>query len=226
MIRVNLQPQKKPAQRGKTIAMPTAPGGGGGGSSQMWLFVVLGVVLLEIVGLILFHRTKGKELDDQKAKNSQLQGQIANIQALVTQHQEVKKELELLRAREDAIAQLQAARTGPTAALLELSQLMTQGKGPTVDPDRLQQLRKENPLQVFNINWDSRRLWLTSYLERSRTVALEGFAQDSQDVSELAYRLKTSSYFYDVRLLPGKKGEKGKDGKDLVSFGIEMKVRY
>jgi type IV pilus assembly protein PilN len=213
VIRVNLLPQRRGAR-----AAPQA--------SQRWLLVTLGVVILEVVLLFLFHQTKTEELDDLNRKNNVLQSQINDIRKLVSNHEEIKKALAVLRAREDAIAKLQGARTGPTAVLLELAQLLTLGKGPTADADKLQQLRKENPLAVYNPSWDSRRLWLTSYIESERTVRIEGLARDGTDVYELAQRLKLSEYFHDVQLLPGKKENKSSDKLELVSFALQLKVRY
>jgi type IV pilus assembly protein PilN len=215
MIRVNLLPQKKRGARG-----------GAGQPSQRWLLVVLGVLLVEVVCLFLFHQRKLDELSAQMNKNQQLDAQINQIKTLVANHEAVKKELVVLRAREDAIAKLQGARSGPTAVLLEMAQLLTPGKGPTVEADRIQQLRRDNPNLVFNSNWDSRRLWLLNYVEKDRTVKVEGIARDGNDVSEFAQRLKLSTYFYDVQLLPGKK-EAEKDTKlELVNFALQMKVRY
>lgn len=216
MIRVNLLPQKRGARR------DAAPAG-----SQRWLLVVLGVLVVEVVFLFVFHKTKLDELQEQKNVNQQLQGKIDGIKKLVANHEEIKKALAQLRAREDAIAKLQAARSGPTAVLLEVAQLLTQGKGPTADPERLQQLRKENPLAVYNPGWDTRRLWLTAYTETDRVVKIEGVARDGGDVSEFAQRLKLSTYFYDVTVLPGSKEGKAKDLKlELVNFALQMKVRY
>jgi len=213
VIRVNLLPQKKKAER---IALEPS-------SSQRWLLVVLGVLLFEVIGLVLFHQTKVGELEVEQSKNAELTGQIGTIRQLVTQHQQVKVELEALRAREQAIAKLEAARTGPTAAMLELSQLLTPGKGPTVDADMISRIQKD-PLRAYNTGWDTRRVWLVSFKETNRTVQVEGLARDSQDVSELALRLRASSYFYDVRLLPGRKDSAQETG--MVAFGMEMKVRY
>ncbi len=213
MIRINLLPTKR-----------------GSGSSvtggQRWVLLLLAAVLGEIVGLFFFHQAKLEELDEQNRKNAQIQGQIDEIKKLVANHEEIKRELALLRAREEAVAKLQAGRIGPTAALLELAQILTAGKGPTGDPDKLAQLRKENPLAVYNPSWDTRRLWLTSYIEGERVVRLEGLARDGNDVYELAQRLKLSAYFRDVTLLPGKK-EATRDSKlELVTFALQMKVRY
>jgi type IV pilus assembly protein PilN len=214
LIRVNLLPQK----RGARGAPPQ--------QSQRWLLAVLGVLVLEVIGLFLFHQQKLEELAEQKSKNDRLQTQIADIKKLVANHEEIKKALIALRAREDAIAKLQSARSGPTAVLLELGQLLTPGKGPTTDADRLAQLRKDNPNLVYMTGWDSRRLWLTSYIESDRTVRIEGMARDGNDVAELAQRLKLSSYFFEVMLLPGKK-ETEKDARlEVVNFALQLKVRY
>lgn len=222
MIRVNLLPHKK-GGRGGGGGGPLITTGGVGGSK--WLLVVLGVLILEGIGLFLFHQTKQSELSAQNQKNGQLQGQIADIQQLVSNHKAIQDALVLLRAREDAIAKLQSARTGPTAVLLELAQLLTRGKGPTADPDKLQQLKKDNPLAVYNPGWDSRRLWLTNYTEGERVVRIEGQARDGSDVSEFAQRLKLSVYVYDVTLLPGKK-QSDKDKLEVVDFALQLKVRY
>jgi type IV pilus assembly protein PilN len=214
VIRVNLLPQK----RGARGAAPQ--------QSQRWLLIVLGVLVLEVVGLFLLHQRKLEELDEQKSKNDRLQSQIADIRKLVANHEEIKKALVVLRAREDAIAKLQSARSGPTAVLLELAQLLTPGKGPTTDADRLAQLKKDNPNLVYMPGWDSRRLWLTSYIENDRTVRIEGLARDGNDVAELAQRLKLSSYFYDVTLLPGKKEPEQTAKIEVVNFALQLKVRY
>ncbi len=214
MIRVNLLPQK----RGARSAAPQA--------SQRWLLVVLGVLVVEIVILFGFHKSKLDELQTQKDKNQQLQGQIDGIKKLVVNHEEIKKALVALRAREDAIAKLQAARSGPTAVLLELAQVLTKDRGPTADPERLIKMKQENPLSVYNPGWDTRRLWLTNYVESDRVVKIEGLARDGSDVSELAQRLRLSVYFYDVALLNGKKEGTDKDKLELVGFALQMKVRY
>lgn len=216
MIRVNLLPQRRDARATATTTQ----------TSQRWLLFILAAVVLEVIGLFLFHQVKVEELESQVNKNEVLKAEIENIKKLVANHEEVKKSLAVLRAREDAIAQLQAGRSGPTAVLLEVAQLLTPGKAPTADPDKLAQLRKENPLAVYNPNWDSRRLWLTTYDERDRTVRIEGLARDATDVSELAQRLKLSVYFYDVTMLPGKKEAETPTKLELVNYALQLKVRY
>jgi type IV pilus assembly protein PilN len=212
VIRINLLPQKRRAQRGE--------------GGQLWAVVVILLAALEAVGFFIYHGTKKDELLAQKRKNSELSEQIEGTKNEVKNHSDVKAQLERLRAREDAISKLQSARTGPTAVLLELARLLTPGRGPSVDPDRLNQLRRENPLAVYNPGWDARRLWLTKYVEGQRMVRLEGSARDGEDVSELARRMTLSSYFADVKLLPAKKVKSTEAGMDLVQFQLEAKARY
>jgi type IV pilus assembly protein PilN len=206
MIRINLLAQKKRSERAD--------------GSQVWLAVVMVVVLAEVAALFVFHSIKAEELSDQQRKNAELTSQIDQAKKNVANHDQVKAELELLRQREAAIQKLQSARSGPTAILMELARILTPGRGPSVDPDRLAQLRRDNPLSVFNPNWDARRLWLTGFTEAQRKLRIDGKARDGEDVSELARRLNLSSYFYDVRLLPASREA------DFVKFSIEAKVRY
>ena len=206
MIKINLLAQKKRAERSD--------------ASQVWLAVVMVVVLAEVAALFVLHSFKAEELTQQERKNAELTSQIEQAKKNVANHEQVKADLATLRAREEAIQQLQSGRSGPTAILMELARILTPGRGPSVDPDRLAQLRRDNPLSVFNPNWDSRRLWVTGYVEAQRKLKIDGKARDGEDVSELARRLNLSSYFYDVNLLPATREN------DFVKFSIETKVRY
>lgn len=206
MIRINLLAQKKRADRAD--------------GSQAWLAVVMVVVLAEVAALFVLHSFKAEELSAQQRKNAELTSQIEQAKRNVANHEQVKTELELLRARETAISKLQSGRSGPTAILMELARILTPGRGPSIDPDRLAQLRRDNPLAVFNPTWDARRLWVTGYVEAQRQLKIDGRARDGEDVSELARRMNLSSYFYDVRLLPAAREN------DFVRFSIEAKVRY
>jgi type IV pilus assembly protein PilN len=207
MIRINLLAQKKRAERAE-------------GASQVWLAVIMIVVLAEVAALFVFHGIKGEELALQQRRNNELSSQIDQAKKNVANHEQVKADLALLREREAAIQKLQTARSGPTAILMELARILTPGRGPSVDPDHLAQLRRDNPLSVFNPNWDARRLWITAYVESQRKLKIDGKARDGEDVSELARRLNLSSYFYDVQLLPATRDT------ELVKFSIEAKVRY
>lgn len=223
MIRINLLPTKKPLRRRGEAGAPDA---GGGGESQAWLAFVLGAILLEVIVLLFVYKTKQDQLTQVQKHNQEVTANIDAIKREIANHAEIKSQLKELRDREEAIQKLQAARTGPTATMLELSRILTPGRGPTVDRDKLEQLKRDNPTAVPNANWDPRRLWMSSYKESDRTVRVAGFARDGEDVSELLRRLTLSDYFYDVRLLPASKGIDSVTKIELVKFEMSAKVRY
>lgn len=224
MIRINLMPQKRPMRRRGEA--PGADAGGGGGESQAWLAFVLGAVLLEVIVLLFVYKTKQDQLTQVQKHNQELSANIDAIKREISNHAEIKTQLKELRDREEAIQKLQSARTGPTATMLELSRIMTPGRGPTVDRDKLEQLKRDNPASVPNPNWDARRLWLSSYKEADRTVKVGGLARDGEDVSEFLRRLALSDYFYDVKLLPATKSIDPLTKLELVKFEMSAKVRY
>jgi type IV pilus assembly protein PilN len=213
MIRINLLPQKK--RRAETRA---------GGDT--WVLIALGVLVFEFVLLFVFHGFKERELEAEQQKNAAVRSQIATSQNVVKNHAAVLKELERLRSREDAISRLQSARTGPTAVLLEIAKILTPGRGPTVDPETLAQIRRDNPLAVSSPNWDTRRLWMTEFHEENRLMKLSGVARDATDVSELAKRMNLSAFFGNVRLLPARRTADDKSGLELVTFALEAEVKY
>lgn len=213
MIRINLLSRKKRVERQ-------------GEKTQTWLLVAFGVVLLEIVALVVYHGFKLEELKVQERKNSELSSQIDQSKKAVAKHAEVTEKLAQLRAREEAIAKLQSARSGPTSILLELSRLLSPGRGPTIDAGRLNQLRRDDPLAAFNPNWDVRRLWIVNFREDKRRLRIEGLARDGEDVSELARRMSLSDYFVGVKLLPARRQVDATTKVELVRFSLEAEVKY
>ncbi len=214
MIRINLIPQKREARRA------TSEG------SQTWLVVILGVLLLEVVVLIFVHKMKEDELKNIVQQNQRVDAQINDIKRQIANHGEIKAQLKDLRDREEAIKKLQAARTGPTETLLEVAKMLTTGRGPTTDRDKLEQLRRDNPTAVPNVGWDARRLWITNYVENERKVKIVGQARDAEDVSEFLRRLTLSDYFYEVRLMPASKAFDTDTKLELLKFELSAKVRY
>lgn len=210
MIRINLLPQTGRQQVSE--------------AGQGWLIILMVLVAAEVIACLVLYSFKQEELDDWKQKNQTIEGQIKISGQKVANHKEIKQKLEQLRQREEAIAKLQSARTGPTAVLLEVARLLTRGRGPSIDPDKLERVKNDNPLAMYNPSWDSRRLWLTSFDEKDRTVTLVGVARDGEDVSEVAKRMNLSTYFYDVRLLPAKR--RSGEESDWVGFQLEARVRY
>lgn len=220
MIRINLLPGKKTFRRRGEGPSSIAVGG------QAWLAVVLGALVLELVALVFVYKTKQDELSATQRHNQEITASVDAIKKEMANHDEIKAKLKELRDREEAIQKLQSARTGPTATMLELSHILTSGRGPTVDQAKLEKLARENPAIVPNTSWDPRRLWITAYKEQDRSVRLTGLARDGEDVSEFLRRLSLSDYFYEPKLLPAQKGVDSQTKLELVKFELSVKVRY
>ena len=217
MVRINLLPDRRQAARGARVSSD---------SSQLWILGVFGAIVVTVVVCLFIQKIKQDEYTAILAENQNTQGQIDAIKKQIANHDEIKAKLKELRDREEAIQKLQSARSGPTSTLLELAHVLTQGRGPTTDRDKLEQMKRDNPAEVYNANWDARRLWLTSYQEVDRTVKFGGLARDGEDVSELERRLKLSDYFTDVKLLPGQKIIDSQTKQELFKFDLSAKVRY
>lgn len=215
MIRVNLLPRRRESKR---------EGG------KAWIVVLVAAALVQIVAIVIVHAGKKKELDDQLEANRAIEASIADKKTKVANHEAVKRQLAEYQAREDAIAKLQAGRTGPTAMMLEISRVLTPRKLPTMDAEQLEKLRRENPGAVPSEKWDPHRLWLTSFKENERAVNVQGFGKTNDDVAEFLRRLTASKYFTDVLLV--KTEEKIERDPALgvnystISFEVKAKVKY
>ncbi len=212
MIRINLIPQKKRRVESS--------------SGESWVLVAVGLLVLEIVALFFYHTTLEDQLASERRSNGEIQAKIDASKKAVDNHQNVINELQQLRAREEAISKLQNARTGPTSVLLETARILTPGRGPSLDPEKLAQVRRDNPLAAFNPTWDTRRLWLKTFREDSRKLNITGVARDAEDVSEFAKRMTLSDYFDKVRLLPASRGKDSQTDLDIVNFALEAEVKY
>ena len=215
MIRVNLLPRRRETKRE---------------GSKAWIAVLVAAALAQIVVIVILHAGKKKELDDQLEANRAIEASVADKKAKVQNHEAVKKQLAEYQAREDAIAKLQAGRTGPTAMMLEISRVLTPRKLPTMDAEQLEKLRRENPGAVPSEKWDPHRLWLTTFKEMDRNVTVQGFGKTNDDVAEFLRRLTASKYFTDFQLV--KTEEKVEKDNALgvnystISFEVKTKVKY
>jgi type IV pilus assembly protein PilN len=218
MVRINLLPERKQA-KARGAATASEPG-------QLWLVILMGILVVEVVVCLLVQGMKESELTQAVVANTKISNSIEELKREMANHDDIKAQLKMLRDREDAINKLRAARSGPTTVLLELSRILSPGKGPTADRDKIEQLKRDDPQAVPNPNWDPRRVWVTSYQELERSVKIGGVARDTDDVSEVGKRLILSDYFSDVRLLPGEKYTDAETKLELVRFDLTAKVKY
>ena len=193
---------------------------------QGWLAAVLGVLVLEMVAMFFVYNSRNKELAATRRSNGEITAASDAIKANVARHGEVKVRLGELRNREAAIEKLQSARTGPTLAMLELSKIMSVGRGPTMDPVRFEAIKRDNPTAAPSLTWDPHRIWLTNYAEADRAVKISGHARDGEDVSEFVRRLELSTMFKDITLLPAAKSIDSVTKMEVLGFQISAKAQY
>jgi len=213
MIRVNLLPRRREAKR---------EGG------KAWIAILAVAVLAEVVGIVIVHKGKKDDLDAQVEANKGVEASINEKKSKVANHDGIKKQLAEYQAREDAISKLQSGRVGPTAMMIELSRILSPRKLPTIDPDTLDKLRRENPLAIPNEKWDPHRLWISKFTELDRAVSITGLGKTNDDVAEFLRRMTLSRYFTDVKLVRTEEKVEKTAGVTytLTYFDMRAKVRY
>ncbi len=214
MIRVNLLP----------LARKKEPAFSGGG--QVWGLVYALTAVLCCVFYGVVYWKYNSELEEKKAANLSLESEIKRAEQQNTNLDEIKAQLEKSKKFEEVIKSLQAARSGPTRVLMELSKILSQGGGPSIDEKRLERLRRDNPLAGYNPSWDIRRLWINAFKEEDRHCVIEGLARTNEDVAEFLRRLSLSEVFGAVSLESTKAAKDPDSNQPVVSFSLTCDVRY
>lgn len=218
MIRINLLPGA-PRKHAKAAAA-------GGPTPTAWIVGYSIAAVAMVAGLWLFYAQKSRELREQLAQNRSLEGEIEELERQSADLDEVRTALEESGELEEVVNELQRARFGPTRVLMEVSRILSTGGGPTIDPRRLEALRRENPLAGFNPGWDAHRLWLTSFEEEDRVVTIHGTGRTNDDVAEFLRRLTLSDLFTNVHLDRTEAEEDRDTHLELVSFELTATVSY
>lgn len=193
MIRINLMPG---APRKQAKAASSASGQ----PPTAWIVGYSIAAVATVAVLWLFYAQKARDLREQVASNSSLETEITALERQSADLDEVRTALDDSRELEEVVNELQRARFGPTRVLMEVSRILSTGGGPTIDPRRLEALRRVNPLAGFNSGWETHRLWLTSFEEEERVVEIHGTGRTNDDVAEFLRRLTLSDLFTDVHL--------------------------
>lgn len=213
MIRINLLPEAKR----QAVA---------GGSSQIWAVVYLLACFAWGVVLFLVYLNRSDRLEEQKAKNAELQAQIERAKSQSENIGEVEGKLAKSKQLEEVVGGLQAARQGPARMLMELSKILSEGGGPTVSPEQAVAMRRDNPLVVFNPGWDIRRLWIDSFKEGKRKCSITGFGKSNEDVAEFLRRLNASELFDNITLQATNAATDDATKLPVVRFSLTCEVKY
>lgn len=211
MIKINLLPVKAAKRRAD-------------GQRQVLVGVV--AVTVAIVGVILFHGATVSRIDGEKAVNAKLEADIAKLKSEIGDYDLIKAQREELIKQRDAIKKLQANRSGPVWMMREFSDILTPGKGPTINKEAYEEQLKRDLSAGFNPNWDPRRVWLLDYAELAQSVTLKGAAKSDEDVAEFLKRMKQSVFFTDVYWQQTQPQFDQKTNVTYVTFDVTCKVKY
>jgi len=216
MIRINLLPDSKQAGRG-------APSG----DVTVWAVVYLVSAVALAGALTLVHLGRSSELGERRRANAELDAQVKALEAQSAGMAALQAQLEESDRMRGIIDELQRRRTGPTRVLLELRNILSDGRGPSIDADKLETLRRENPNAGFDPSWDVRRLAITRFVEEQGACAISGTARTNRDVAEFLRRLSLSNLFEEVILARTEMAQAlGPDGKPLINFELSCRVSY
>ena len=210
MIRINLLPAKRAAAPQTT-------------NVQVWGYLYGAASVVWCVALAFVYFSLISDRDQALAQNAEIERQIAKVKQESGNLEELSKQLEKSKQLESVVKGLKDARQGPARMLLELSAILSPGRGPSVDPVKLEELRKSNPEAGITAGWDTRRLWVTGFQENQRNCRIVGEARNNEDIAEFLRRLALSRVFDDVVLV--RTGMSRTGGTD-VAFELTCKVRY
>jgi type IV pilus assembly protein PilN len=223
VIRINLLPGKKRGAKATGAAAAASSGGG-----QGWIVGYVFVALVTCGALAAVYVGYQGRLDEKNRVNSDLRRQIADAQANSALLEDLQAKLTASHDLERVVGELRRAQLGPTRVLMELAKILSEGAhgGPTIDPQRLDDIRRENPLAGYNASWDSRRLWITAFTEENRECKIAGVGRTNEDVAELLARLALSDLFQEVTLERTQSTVDTDTQLPLISFDASCKVIY
>lgn len=183
MIKINLLPHREEKRKQRKAAF----------LRMLALSAVMGATMVVAAGGIIAAQiaNQTQRNDFIKAENTKLDGQIKEIKTL-------KEEIEALKARQQAVEDLQSDRNQPVYLMDELARQVPEG------------------------------IYLRSFKEENQRVVLMGHAQSNERVSELLRNIGNNSPWLErpdlieIRLVS--LGQ-GKDAKKVYDFTVNVGIK-
>lgn len=148
MIRINLLPHREEKRKQRKAAFVRL----------LALSAVTGLAIVVAIGGVIAAR-----IADQNQRNDFIKAENAKLDAQIKEISSLKQEIEALKARQQAVEDLQSDRNQPVYLMDELVKQVPEG------------------------------VYLRSFKQESQRVVLNGYAQSNERVSELLRNLSNSS---------------------------------
>lgn len=183
MIRINLLPHREEKRKQRKSAF----------LSMLLLSAALGGAVVLLVGGVIANRISSQDQRNNfiKAENTKLDGQIKEIATL-------KQEIEALKARQQAVEDLQADRNQPVYLMDELVKQVPEG------------------------------IYLSSFKQDGQRIHITGNAQSNERVSELLRNFSNNSPWLErpdlIEIRSSNLGQ-GKDAKKIFNFTVVVGIK-
>lgn len=183
MIKINLLPHREEKRRLRKQAFVA-----------LMLFSALAGVLIVAIGGGYF----GNKLSNQEERNQFIKAENDRLDVQIKEVSNLKQEIEALKARQQAVEDLQSDRNQPVYLLDELAQQVPEG------------------------------VYLKSFQQEGQRVKLNGIAQSNERVSELLRNLGNRSAWLEkpdlIEIRSIGMGQ-GKDAKRVFDFIVNVDIR-
>lgn len=183
MIRINLLPHREAKRKERKNAFV----------AMLFLSLLVGGVIVMVVGGYFANKISNQDERNSfiKAENTRLDGQIKEIASL-------KQEIDALKARQQAVEDLQSDRNQPVYLMDELVKQIPEG------------------------------VYLKSFKQEGQRVALNGYAQSNERVSELLRNLSNNSPWLErpdlIEIRSAGVGS-GKNAKKVFDFTVNVGIK-
>jgi type IV pilus assembly protein PilN len=183
VILINLLPHREAARKQRRDVFNV---------SMLAAFLVGGVIAGAIY---LWYQTR---ISDQQAQNRVLQSEITRLEGQIKDIAGLESEITALRARQQAVEDLQADRNVPVHLMTELSKQLPDG------------------------------VYITSMRQENQNVTLQGVAQSNERVSELLRNLGNNTPWFSkpelVEIVAGTVSLSPRDVKRVSNFTIRVRL--
>ena len=181
MIRINLLPHREERRKQRKNAF----------IAMLAVAAVIGGLIVLLVGMVIANRISAQTERNTyiKAENAKLDNEIKEIATL-------KAEIEALKARQQAVEDLQSDRNQPVYLMDELVKQVPEG------------------------------VYLRAFKQEGQRVVLNGYAQSNERVSELLRNLSNNSPWLErPDLIEIKLAPVGKDTKRVFDFTVNVGIK-
>lgn len=183
--------------------------------------LVLGAVLvLAQVAVLFFIQSEASDsLVEVRRNNNEIKKQIEDLKTRTSAVADLQRQQAELEQQKSVLDGLIEGQTGPVKMLDELSRMLT----PIEDP----KLKLEVQQRGWNPDWDPKRLWIDGFVEGERSVKIAGHARTNEDLAEFLQRLGSSRHFVKIKLNVSESVEMPNlNDSKMVKFDLNALVIY